>query len=689
MYIIKAKNGDEIVTLHYINSSELALTQVLEQELNTSGTLSFQIADTHMHKDKLVELTTEIYVYDNEEEIFCGRIIHIQQTIYNTKSITCEGELAYLIDSQLRPYEYSGSIVGLLEKYLNEHNAMVEDRKKFYLGNVTVTDNNNYIVRSNENYVKTLTEIQDKLVKNLGGYLRIRKVAGKRYLDYLKDYGGENEQPIRFGENLLDITKYIDPTTIITMLIPVGAEKEDGTMLDIKSVNNGKDYIEDEEAIKKYGRICGYKQWEDVTVAANLLTKSKEYLKKQAALPSSLEVQAVDLGILDYNISKFKIGYWTKIISVPHNLEDRILLTKRTLDLENPAKSVFYLGQTKTSLTSSNINSGKEVEENIQSSAESTYNKAKREFNTAIKNANGLFQTSLQQPDGSTITYLHNKRNLTDSDIQIVVNSAGIAVSNDGGENWYGLEVDGDFIAKILNAEGINAEWVRTGTMQANRIAGGELVLGGNSNTSGIMLIKDSNGNVIGKWDKDGIESAKGVFSGEIRSSLGEIGGWSITNEGLESKKEINGNTIKVKLGGSNSSDDVLLSISYERENSTENVMTLYKTGYIVANQIYSNNNVEVKGDLVAEGSIRAASGKIFISPDGSIIGGSVTSDGDISSDGNMSCNNIFTKKWVDAKDTINTGNVFSVNWKAGITGTYTIGDKTIIVTGGIITSIN
>ena len=276
MYIIKAKNGDEIVTLHYINSSELALTQVLEQELNTSGTLSFQIADTHMHKDKLVELTTEIYVYDNEEEIFCGRIIHIQQTIYNTKSITCEGELAYLIDSQLRPYEYSGSIVGLLEKYLNEHNAMVEDRKKFYLGNVTVTDNNNYIVRSNENYVKTLTEIQDKLVKNLGGYLRIRKVDGKRYLDYLKDYGGENEQPIRFGENLLDITKYIDPTTIITMLIPVGAEKEDGTMLDIKSVNNGKDYIEDEEAIKKYGRICGYKQWEDVTVAANLLTKSKE-----------------------------------------------------------------------------------------------------------------------------------------------------------------------------------------------------------------------------------------------------------------------------------------------------------------------------------------------------------------------------------------------------------------------------
>ena len=42
------------------------------------------------------------------------------------------------------------------------------------------------------------------------------------------------------------------------------------------------------------------------------------------------------------------------------------------------------------------------------------------------------------------------------------------AVSTDGGQHWNGgMTVDGDVIARILNATGVNADWINTGTIKA------------------------------------------------------------------------------------------------------------------------------------------------------------------------------------------------------------------------------
>lgn len=84
-----------------------------------------------------------------------------------------EGELAFLLDSVQRPYDYSGTISGFLNLLIDNHNAQVEEEKWFTVGNVTVTDQNDYIVRSNIDYVDTWTELQ----KNLLDLKRIRKGA--------------------------------------------------------------------------------------------------------------------------------------------------------------------------------------------------------------------------------------------------------------------------------------------------------------------------------------------------------------------------------------------------------------------------------------------------------------------------------------------------------------------------------
>ncbi len=54
---------------------------------------------------------------------------------------------------------------------------------------------------------------------------------------------------------------------------------------------------------------------------------------------------------------------------------------------------------------------------------------------------------------------------------------------------------------------------------------GGELALGGNNNGNGVFKMYDENNNVIGTWDKDGINATKGTFGGELKAASGTFTG--------------------------------------------------------------------------------------------------------------------------------------------------------------------
>ena len=93
------------------------------------------------------------------------------------------------------------------------------------------------------------------------------------------------------------------------------------------------------------------------------------------------------------------------------------------------------------------------------------YQAAMDDLRDAIENADGLYETDVVQQDSSVIRYLHNKPDLADSDIQIVISNVGVTMTPDGGDHWYGLRVDGTLIASILNTIGINADWINSGTL--------------------------------------------------------------------------------------------------------------------------------------------------------------------------------------------------------------------------------
>lgn len=94
--------------------------------------------------------------------------------------------------------------------------------------------------------------------------------------------------------------------------------------------------------------------------------------------------------------------------------------------------------------------------------------KALEELSQRLAESSGTYTTVETQPDGSNIYYLHNKPQLSDSDIVWKMTAEAWAVSTDGGQHWNGgMTVDGDVIARILTATGVNADWINTGTIKA------------------------------------------------------------------------------------------------------------------------------------------------------------------------------------------------------------------------------
>lgn len=94
--------------------------------------------------------------------------------------------------------------------------------------------------------------------------------------------------------------------------------------------------------------------------------------------------------------------------------------------------------------------------------------KALEELSQRLAESSGTYTTVETKPDGSNIYYLHNKPQLSDSDIIWKMTAEAWAVSTDGGQHWNGgMTVDGDVIARILTATGVNADWINTGTIKA------------------------------------------------------------------------------------------------------------------------------------------------------------------------------------------------------------------------------
>lgn len=356
MYTIYADD-----TLLYLPGDEelSVLSPVLETQCNAAGTLTFVLLPEHPLYSALHKMRTRIIVKQDDEIIWRGRVLETETDFYRQKTVTCEGELTYLVDSVLHPYklaDYDGTAAGLFRLYLMRHNEAVSEAQQFQIGDVDIETLSSV---ENTGYGNTWDEISDNLIDVHGGFLRIRHEDGARYLDWTKESGTSCGQVIRFGENLLDLSEYVSASEVVTCLIPYAGQSD--SKITIASVNDGKDYLEDAAGIALYGRIWGVTEF-DTKDASKLLEMAKENLQKRLKETITITISAVDLHLLDVNAESFHVGDKVRVVSTPHGIDTEYTCTAISLDLVNPDQSEYTFGTPETGMASTTAATSKAVE---------------------------------------------------------------------------------------------------------------------------------------------------------------------------------------------------------------------------------------------------------------------------------------------------------------------------------------
>lgn len=349
MFIVTITNGAENTIIHSDGTDRISGGKVAKS-INAVDSFSFTIYPNNAGYDLLKPLTTAVKVYDEstDKDIFIGRVLKCPDSMDERglicRKVTCEGRLGWLYDS-VQPYvEYK--MVGIstvLSSFLSKHNAQVGADKRIELGQVTVTASNNYTYTAN--WDKTMDVIADKLIGKFGGEIQLRDKDGKVYIDYLEHIGHGTDTTIELAVNLKTISREVDETAVITRLYPLGAKLTDSEKrLTIGTVNGGKDYIEGSSLVAKYGIISGTQIWDDVTLASNLLSKGKEYLKSVNRAKVQYQITALDLSRIDKHIEQFELGCWYRVKNSLMGIDEDLRIVGISIDLDNPQASQLTFG---------------------------------------------------------------------------------------------------------------------------------------------------------------------------------------------------------------------------------------------------------------------------------------------------------------------------------------------------------
>lgn len=413
MYILKYAGS----VLHDPRTGTQISAGILKEESGQSPTLSLTIQPTHplwdnFSRDTVMLPSREVELFEVETGLvlFRGRVRAISMEFDGSKKLTCEGAMAYLNDTTVRPYKtYDTDEIEcdinapaeankLFEWFIEQHNAHVMNAcEKFRIG-VNAGANYGKLQRGTGTRPATLKEMRDKLEKACGGWLRVRYDATGSIIDWLPDTGAaEATQRVELGSNLLDLDTQVDGKDIYTAIVPVG---KTGKGSDEHKVNVSAetayvpfgfaiqgDVVVDMAAVEKYGLIEKTMSY-DLDKPQALADKAVADLAA-GKLDDSIEVSAFDLHNL--NEQTLPVDFLDRVFvkSEPHGIERYMICSGRTINLTNPTATQYKLGAITATLTKGATSSQESAQESIAkrvtSLSNATRNIAKDAATTTIK----------------------------------------------------------------------------------------------------------------------------------------------------------------------------------------------------------------------------------------------------------------------------------------------------------------
>ena len=436
----------DVYTGDYVTDAQLSMS------VNAASYFDFTISLTHSLYNIIAEHAGIVELYFDDAKLFSGEITKISVDLNGNKDITCTGALDYLSYTLVRPYSTidgeanllaPSSVDGYFNWLIEQHNKhCLDSRKHFSVGvnQGNLLDNNNYIYRASSELPTTASEIEDKILNSVGGYLYVRYKDDMNILDLYADAHEVNTQIIDFGVNITDFVKTTSTDEQYTAVLatgyipdppeddpqkkmnPISLEGciDGGTPYSPTIVKMG-DVIYDVNAVARYG----YKEYhvsnDDITTYDGLLQYACKVLTKLLSPSLSVSVKAVDLSLyMKDKYEHMQIGQAVRVRSKLHNIDEYLVVNSITLDMNNPENTEYELGETYDTLTGQQSSYLRALNSSIVSNLDSV---AKLDSETK-KNAKDIAETKTVASDAA------NKANKASEDATTAVSKSSEAIEN-------------------------------------------------------------------------------------------------------------------------------------------------------------------------------------------------------------------------------------------------------------------
>ena len=428
-----ARQGDKLYrtttgrkTIHnpYASKGGKIIAGEVTQALNTIHEFTFVIPFTHPLYNKMVPFKSIVEVvnlYDGAIE-FVGRVLTTTNEMTTdgfAQKVTCEDFLSYLHDSSqwFQKLPNRGASQYMLEIF-KAANSQVEEYKRYNLKEVTVESRTDKPYRY-IGYESSWDCVRERLINNIGGYLRVYELNASLHLDWTKDIGQVKKSPIQIGKNIKSASRMLDFDGLATQIMPVGADVQkdqpdqdqspDVTreQITIWNVNNHSLFLEDKELIKEFGIIRKPVIWTEIDNPSVLLARGKQYLRNQKIALAKWTISAVERYLIDDRYDKFEIGNKHPIINAPLSGIETLQILEKKIDILNPQSVELTIGSQSQSLAAYQLqlqeaeNSIERVKQNTSISDKTKRLKALQSQLASLKNRPGtepVAPTAPKQP---------------------------------------------------------------------------------------------------------------------------------------------------------------------------------------------------------------------------------------------------------------------------------------------------
>ena len=318
------------------NGNHTILAPVLSEEINTAGTFTFIVPPQNEQYNNIKLRLSTIVIKQNDKTIWKGRPNKVSIGITSNMTVTCEGSLAFLNDTIYPPDTSKLRLGKFLQKLLANHNENCDGNRQIDVGLFTMDD-----LEIEYNGADTSTmEVLRNLVETYGGYIVAHETDGGSYFDWLKSIPEDQTKKIDLSD-VIDITKDIDASEVVTCVIPIG--KDD--------LRIGPKYIENTAAVALFGRVWQAVTFNDIEDADSLYIAGENWLNENIWSCLKLDVTAGQIG------DGFEVGksYAARIESF--GINHTLALTSREIPLDTPGTNYTFSAST----IYTQINNGRDI----------------------------------------------------------------------------------------------------------------------------------------------------------------------------------------------------------------------------------------------------------------------------------------------------------------------------------------